>query len=178
MTLRLTKLGTNSACSRVDEIPAKDSAFGCQCRSKYHLCTRKFYMRHLKGRWKQGGEGCRIAARREPGAKKKHEQGRMDMCKRARKSPLPALPTYISVLSTLIPQQPVTASKATCQEEDILEHKENTSPCPGSSEGLRQSRKVNSRQQGRLLYIVCGLSEIKIIPLTCDLHLPWGFSMI
>lgn len=104
--------------------------------------------------------------------KKKCEQSRMDTCKRARKSLLPPLPTYISVLSTLIPQQPVTASKATCQEEDILEHKENTSPCPGSSEGLRSSGTLIQGSEADLLYTVCGLSEIKITSLTSDLYLP------
>lgn len=96
----------------------------------------------------------------------------MDTCKRAKKSLLPAIPTYISVLSTLIPQQPVTASKATCQEEDILEHKENTGHCPGSSEGLRSPGTLIQGSEVDLLYIVRGLSEIKIIFLTSDLYLP------
>lgn len=77
-----------------------------------------------------------MAAGKEPEPKKKGEQGKMGTCKRPGKPPPPAFPTYISVLSTLMPQRPVTASKATCEEKGISEHRENTSPCPDPSKGV------------------------------------------
>lgn len=109
------------------EIPAKDPALAVRAGERTVLHGEILHEAEAKkgreNRKVRGGlclvqNTCRERARGKTGRKAgESEQHRTGTCRGRESFLLLAFPTYISILSTLIPQHPVTASKATYEDK-------------------------------------------------------------